>query len=168
LSRNAPLFHRKSTLWEGGIGVPLLMRWPGQIEASTVSSQVGITMDLTATILAAAGASRPPDAEGIDLPPLLREGRTIDRTLFWRISSQGRIQKAVRQGRWKYLADGAGGYDGIHEMLFDLSVDRIERTDLARVHPELVRELRTRLADWEADVGRSNPGASGAARPPGS
>jgi arylsulfatase A-like enzyme len=155
LSRNAPLFHRKSTLWEGGIGVPLLMRWPGQIEAGTVSSQVGITMDLTATILAAAGADTPADLEGTDLLPLLREGRTIERTLFWRISSQGRTQKAVRLGRWKYLADGLGGYDGVHEMLFDLAVDRSERRDLAQVYPEMVRKLRAMVAEWEADVGRA-------------
>jgi arylsulfatase A len=55
LSRNAPLFHRKGTLWEGGIRVPLLMRWPARLKPGIKSSQVGITMDLTASILAAAG-----------------------------------------------------------------------------------------------------------------
>ena len=76
LSRNAPLFHRKSTLWEGGIRVPLLMRWPGRLRAGTVSPQVGITMDLTASILAAAGATPPPTyrPEGIDLVGVLQKG----------------------------------------------------------------------------------------------
>ena len=55
LSRNAPLFHRKESLWEGGIRVPLLVRWPGKIPSKQVSRQVGIVMDLTATILAATG-----------------------------------------------------------------------------------------------------------------
>jgi hypothetical protein len=59
LSRNAPLFHRKSTLWEGGIRVPLLMRWPSRLKPGITSSQVGITMDLTASILAAAGITPP-------------------------------------------------------------------------------------------------------------
>ena len=59
LSRNAPLFHRKSTLWEGGIRVPAILRWPGRLPAGRVSPQVAITMDLTATILAATLTRRP-------------------------------------------------------------------------------------------------------------
>jgi L-ascorbate metabolism protein UlaG (beta-lactamase superfamily) len=152
LSRNAPLFHRKSTLWEGGIGVPLLMRWPGRITPGTTSPQVGITMDLTATILRAAGAAAPADAEGIDLLPHLEQGRSIERTLFWRISTPARTQKAARRGRWKYLQDGVGAYDGRHELLFDLAVDRSERDDLARQRPELVREMRALVARWETDL----------------
>ena len=58
LSRNAPLFHRKESLWEGGIRVPLLVRWPGTDSCrKQVSRQVGIVMDLTATILAATGTA---------------------------------------------------------------------------------------------------------------
>jgi arylsulfatase A-like enzyme len=152
LSRNAPLFHRKSTLWEGGIGVPLLMRWPGRIKPGTTSAQVGITMDLTATILQAAGVAAPPEAEGIDLLPLVQPGRAIDRTLFWRISGPARTQKAARRGQWKYLVDGAGINDGRHEFLFDLAADRGERNDLASQRPELVREMRALVARWEADV----------------
>ncbi len=57
LSRNTPLFNRKFTLYEGGIRVPAIVRWPGRVPAGAVSAQVGVTMDLTATILAAAGAT---------------------------------------------------------------------------------------------------------------
>lgn len=67
LARNEPFFHRKWTVWEGGIRVPALLRWPGHIPAGRVSDQVGITMDLTATILTLAGATVPEDLEGIDL-----------------------------------------------------------------------------------------------------
>ena len=59
LSRNAPLFNRKFTLYEGGIRVPAIVRWPGHVPAGVVSTQVGITMDLSASILAAAGAPCP-------------------------------------------------------------------------------------------------------------
>src|SRR5438045_9107598 len=59
LSRNAPLSNRKSTLWEGGIRVPLIIRWPGQLPTNKSSAQVAITMDLTASILAATGATIP-------------------------------------------------------------------------------------------------------------
>src|SRR5687768_7484733 len=59
LSRNAPLYHRKDTLWEGGIRVPLIMKWPDRIAARRTEPQVGITMDLTATILAATNTMVP-------------------------------------------------------------------------------------------------------------
>ena len=57
LSRNAPLFHRKDTVWEGGIRVPAIFRWPAAFPPGKTSRQVGIVMDLTATILAATGSA---------------------------------------------------------------------------------------------------------------
>jgi arylsulfatase A-like enzyme len=151
LSRNAPLFHRKSTLWEGGIRVPALFRWPARLRAGIESKQVGITMDLTATILAAAGA-KPPTSyqpEGIDLIPLLEARRVVDRTLFWRIQAPGRNQRAVRRGGWKYMRDGA------HELLFDLEADPGERQDLAVNRATVLPEFRRLLATWEASVDSS-------------
>ena len=56
LSRNSPFFHRKDTLWEGGVRVPAILRWPGRLPSGRTSPQVAITMDLTRTILEAAGA----------------------------------------------------------------------------------------------------------------
>ena len=154
LSRNAPLFHRKSTLWEGGIRVPALLRWPARLPAGAVSQQVGITMDLTASILAAAGATPPTSyaPEGIDLLPLLarRDVRAApalrERTLYWRIQSPARSQRAVRRGQWKYLRDGG------FEFLFDLARDEGERHDLSAAHREMLPEFRKLLAAWEADV----------------
>lgn len=157
LSRNAPFFHRKSTLWEGGIRVPALLRWPDQLPAGLVSWQVGITMDLTASILAAAGVTPPPSyrPEGVNLLPLLKERRLAERTLFWRIKNNARDQKAVRRGRWKYLRDGVGTVDGVHEFLFDLDADPAERQDLSTANAAMLAEFRKLLADWEADVGAS-------------
>jgi len=151
LSRNAPFFHRKDTLWEGGIRVPAIFRWPGRIPPGTTSGQPGITMDLTATILAAAGARVPADPalEGVDLLPVLtRRARPTERTLFWRIATQTRQQRAVRRGDWKLLLDG----DDL--LLFDVRRDPGERDDLAARRPDIVRDLRRRLAEWEADVDR--------------
>jgi len=59
LSRNAPLYHRKATLWEGGIRVPLILRWLGRLPKGKTSGQVAITADLTASILAATGTALP-------------------------------------------------------------------------------------------------------------
>jgi arylsulfatase A-like enzyme len=154
LSRNAPFFHRKSTLWEGGIRVPALLRWPEQLPGGTVSKQVGITMDLTASILAAAGVTPPASyrPDGINLLPLLQDRRVIERTLFWRIKNSARDQKAVRRGQWKYLRDGIGTVDGVHEFLFDLEKDPAERQELTIARAEMLPQFRRMLADWEADV----------------
>ena len=72
-SSNAPLFHHKATLWEGGIRVPCLMRWPAKLPKGKTTAQMGITMDLHATFLAAAGAPQIKGAalDGVDLLPLL-------------------------------------------------------------------------------------------------
>jgi arylsulfatase A len=151
LSRNAPLFHRKGTLWEGGIRVPLILRWPGVLPAGRTSAQVAITMDLTASILAAAGA-RPPMSyrpDGVDILPILRgEIPPRERRLFWRIAQPNRQQQAVRSGRWKLLIDGG------QLLLFDVAGDPSERTDLAARHPDIVGRLTHLLADWDRDVGR--------------
>jgi arylsulfatase A-like enzyme len=159
LSRNAPLFNRKSTLWEGGIRVPALLRWPAQLPAGAVSKQVGITMDLTASFLAAAGVTPPTSyqPDGINLLPMLKEGRTGDRTLFWRFKSAARDQKAVRRGRWKYMRDGVGTVDGVHEFLFDLEQDVTERQDQSVTHIPMLVEFRRLVADWEASVDAGKP-----------
>ena len=148
LSRNAPLFHHKGSVWEGGIRVPAIIRWPGRIRPGGVSHQVGITMDLTASILAATGTPVPPEShlEGINLFPVL-EGRSteIERTLFWRVTG-ARPQQAVRSGEWKLLLDGG------RAMLFNLRTDIGERHNLIGQHSEIARRLRPLLAAWQEDV----------------
>jgi arylsulfatase A-like enzyme len=151
LARNEPLFHRKQTLWEGGIRVPTLLRWPGRIPAGRVSDQVGITMDLTASILAATGTPVPDGArlEGMNLLPIL-EGKApeVERTLFWR-NLTPHAQRAVRRGDWKLLVDG--GPNG-PELLFNLRQDVGERHDMASQRQDIAKALRPLLAAWEADV----------------
>jgi arylsulfatase A-like enzyme len=148
LSRNLPLFHRKQTVWEGGIRVPAIVRWPGRIPAGRVTGQVGITMDLSRTILAATGTPVPVDArfDGIDLLPLL-EGRApeVERTIFWRVTGQA-PQRAVRRGDWKLLVDAG------KTLLFDVRNDPGERNDLAGQRQDIAQQLRPLITAWEADV----------------
>ncbi len=154
LSNNAPLFNHKTTLWEGGIRVPCLMRWPARLPKGKVTRQPAITMDLTATILAAAGAKPVGGGklDGIDLLPILT-GRQpeVERTFCWRVDRTGRKQKAVRHGAWKYMQDD------MVEMLFDLDKDISERTDLAYRQPEVLARLKRLLADWETEMARTPP-----------
>lgn len=166
LSHSTPLFHRKFSAWEGGIRVPALVRWPGRIPAGTVSAQVGITMDLTASILAATGAPVPAEArlEGINLFPVLqKQASEVERTLFWRTAGPAPVnmnQKAVRSGDWKLLIDGAV----TRIFLFNLKADPGERQDWFARRPDLVQRLQRLLAEWERDVD-AEAKAFAAARP---
>lgn len=166
LSHSAPLFHRKFSAWEGGIRVPALVRWPRRIPAGSVSAQVGITMDLTASILAATGTPVPSDArlEGIDLFPILeRKAPEVERTLFWRTAGPTPVnmnQKAVRSGDWKLLLDGAA----TRTFLFNVKADPAERQDWFARRPDIVQRLQRMLTEWERDVD-AEARAFAAARP---
>ena len=149
VSRNAPLFNRKGTAWEGGIRVPAIFRWPGHLPAGRVSGQVGIVQDVTASILAATGTTVPAAArpDGLNLLPML-EGRApvVERTLFFRFGAGPGKQIAVRQGPFKLLVDGAKRY------VFDVSKDPGERNELTNQRQDVARRLRPLIAAWEADV----------------
>lgn len=135
----------KSTLWEGGIRVPAFIRWPGKISAGRSTSQAAITMDWTATILAAAGGKAHPDFpfDGIDLMPLCRGNRPeVERTFYWR-TFQRKKQKAIREGKWKYLQDEQKEY------LFDLKTDPGETNDLKAANADVFQRLKGKYAEWE-------------------
>jgi arylsulfatase A-like enzyme len=154
LSRGAPLTGYKGLLLEGGIRVPCLIRWPGKLRAGKVSDLVGITMDLTATILAAAGG-RPPEGrnlDGMDLVPILSGVQSApERTLFWRVAPERLLQRAARKEKWKYIRHPRG------ELLFDLEADVAERRDLSKQFPGKLAELRDEVARWEAEIAHSRP-----------
>jgi arylsulfatase A-like enzyme len=140
-----PLVGKKMDLLEGGIRVPYIARWPARIRPGGVTAQHAITMDWTATMLAAAGVAPHRDSplDGLSLLSVLeRPDAPIARDLYWRMKYRG--QKALRSGDWKYLV-----LDG-DEFLFDLSKDQRERANLARRHPERLTDLRARYAAWEA------------------
>src|SRR5262249_46733300 len=145
---NAPFSGGKFTLWEGGIRVPCLLRWPGVILPGTVSHQAVITMDLAPLILAACEVS-PVGGRALDgvdvLPMITGKAPERERTFFWRL--QGPLdpepQKAARRGRWKYLCEGDT------EMLFDLQTDPGEFRDLSKSNPTIVAGLKKAMREWE-------------------
>jgi arylsulfatase A-like enzyme len=140
-----PFTGEKGDLLEGGIRVPAIVRWPGVVPANRVTRQMAITMDWTATILAAAGASAAEDypLDGMDLLPIIKGTSPVhDRTLFWRIYNQD----AARQGKWKYLRNGA------RRQLFDLSVDQREQADFSVKHPEVFERLAAEFEKWNKQM----------------
>jgi arylsulfatase A-like enzyme len=124
---------------EGGIRVPTIARWPAAFDGRQVSDVPVVTQDWTATILDAAGV-RPAGSHPLDghslLPYLLDGAPAPDNDLFWRTSRAG----ALRRGRWKYLR--ANNVETLH----DVPADPREQADLAKHHPDLLNQLRTR---WE-------------------
>jgi arylsulfatase A-like enzyme len=140
-SYNWPMSEGKTTLNEGGIRVPAIVRWPGRVPAGRTADQSVITMDWTATILGVAGA--PPDPEypldGVDLTQLcLGEPAQFPRAIFWRT----RVQDAARRGRWKYLRVGDD------DMLFDIPNDPGERSDLHSYQATALASLREEFRRW--------------------
>ncbi len=142
-----PFVGMKGELLEGGIRVPLLVRWPRVIAAGGRSDQVTISMDWLPTLLAAAGGAADPahPSDGMSLLPVLEGGSTlVSRTLFWR--HRANDQAAVRDGQWKYLKLGD------KEALFDLSQDERERANLKEREPERFAALKARFAAWNATM----------------
>ena len=150
-SYNWPFTGQKFDLHEGGIRVPAFVRWPGVVPRGRTTEQVAVTMDWTATILAAAGARPHPDypLDGVDLLPSLRGARAaFERTLFWRNDVQG----AARAGRWKYLKDGERG-----ERLFDLQADEHEQADSRKSQAEIFERLKGEYQKWESQMLKQRP-----------
>jgi arylsulfatase A-like enzyme len=140
-----PFSGEKGDLLEGGIRVPAIVRWPGVVPANRVTQQMAITMDWTATMLAAAKTETAAGhtLDGIDLLSVLKGSRRVfDRTFFWRIYAQD----AVRQGKWKMFRNGEV------RRLFDLSVDQHEQADFSRTKPEVLQQLMNEFDKWNAQM----------------
>jgi len=147
--RNEPLRGKKSSLWEGGIRVPCMVRWPGVLPAGKTTDQVALTMDVLPTLLAATGARAPKGRklDGVDLLPLLQGVRQpYARTVFWRSKRGDRVRKCVRAGDLKYVIDAG------EEELHDLAKDEREQVNLLADLGSEVRPLKAKLAEWERDV----------------
>ncbi len=149
-----PFTGKKGQLLEGGLRVPLLVRWPRRIRPG-VGEQVTATMDWMPTLLAAAGAAPdpavPPDGENL-LPVLTGEAPVRSRNLFWRFKAQG--QRAARIGDLKYLRIAG------NEFLFDLAADVRERANLRRVRADDFARLRAAWEEWNAGMMPQAPEAN--------
>ena len=151
-ANNGPLRGAKGDMFDGGIRVPMIAAWPGQIAPGTESNAVGITMDLFATAADVAQSHVDLPVEGISLLPTLHGGqqKTGGRTLFWvrREGGEygGRAYYAARQGDFKLLQNSPfEPYE-----LYNLANDPQETTPLPHDHPkykELFEALRSHIND---------------------
>ena len=152
-ARNAPFRGYTSDLFEGGIHVPCIVRWPGVLPADKVDKRPFLTLDLTASLFAAAGIV--PDSlevlDGVDVLEQVASGEEApDRALFWRARRADRTWRAVRRGKLKYLSYRDDRK--FEEYLFDLEEDPEESRNLLTVYPEEVVRLKSLLLDWEKEV----------------
>jgi arylsulfatase A-like enzyme len=157
---NLPLRAGKGWPYEGGIRVPLIIRWPGVVRPGVVCPQPVSSIDLFPTILEAARVPMPSDRviDGVSLVPLLRSGGQVQlpaRELFWHFphyrSQEIGPYSIVRDGRWKLIR----WYEGPLLELYDLESDPGEARDLAQAMPDQVRRLNQRLtAGLEAQGAR--------------
>ncbi len=152
---NGPFARGKGTLYEGGIHVPFMAKWPSKIEPGTVSDQVCLTLDLTASIAKAADVQPPDDRpfDGIDVLSTLDDAGVVTRTLFFRNRRGDRTWRAVRHGVWKYLSNEDG--DEFEEYVFNLNEDPGEENDLKGTHPGKLEDLKSRLVKWEQEMAKT-------------
>ena len=132
----------KTNLYEGGIRVPMIARWPGRIRAGTTSAHVGANWDLWATFAELVGDKAPEDTDGISIAPtqLGRVGQRTHESLYWEFHAQGASQ-AVRMGRWKGIRREAAKRPDAPIELYDLERDERETTDVAAANPDVVGRI---------------------------
>jgi arylsulfatase A-like enzyme len=152
-THNTPFRAGKGFLYEGGIRVPLLVRWPGTLAPGRIIHTPVISMDWTPTILEACAAKSTVEHDGASLVGLLKGESLRPRPFFWHVPhymNQGsRPAGAVRDGDWKLIEH----YEDGRRELFELARDPAEANNLAAMHPDRAAALHARLADWRTKIG---------------
>jgi arylsulfatase A-like enzyme len=173
---NDPLRAGKGSAYEGGVRVPLIVRWPGVVRPGSTCAVPAVWTDLFATVLEIAGVRPNPavPSDGRSLVPLFKGGTFAERPLYWHYPHYhpggATPYSAVRLGDWRlveFFEDGRAE-------LYNLKTDVGETTDLAARMPDKTAELKHRLAAWRSNVGaqlrtpnpkydraRANPAAKG-------
>ena len=133
----------KRDLYEGGIRCPLLVRWPGKVEAGSTSNHISAHWDLFPTFCELAGTNPPEGLDGISfLPTLLGKEQEKHEHLYWEFY-EGGGKRAVRIGKWKAVQNQVNrkGKDAPIE-IYDLESDRAETSDLAAQNSELIARIQ--------------------------
>jgi len=162
---NRPLRGSKYILFEGGIRVPFMARWPGKLPKGATYAHRVSTLDVLPTCLAAAGRPAQPDAklDGASFLEAVRDGKPAPssaRPMFWHFGGNW----AVRDGDWKLVRTSdrisrkatsqilSGPAGAGRPRLYDLEADPAEQNDLAGKHPDVVRRLEALYQQWRAEM----------------
>lgn len=164
---SGPFFGRKWSLYEGGIRMPFIIRWPGHVPAQTTDNQSVIAaFDMQLSLFALAGITPPPGKsyDGIDRSSILLGHPDLrNAPVFWEFGAFGGIQPgkvehispqlAMRDGNWKFLINP----DGSNAKLFDLSTDIREQKNLVTSHPKLTKTLTSQTLAWWQEMAAHYP-----------
>lgn len=141
---------RKHFLYEGGIKVPAIIRYPGVTRPGSSSDELVLGTDIFTTLVKIGGGEIPQDRpiDGIDIGPMLGGGSLPDRAVFWSLSSHGELEFAVRHGSWKLLFDR----DHVPRELYDLAEDPLEFFNLLGENAAIVRQLSKFFTDMLTSI----------------
>ncbi len=149
-SDNGPLRGGKTHLFEGGVRVPCIIRYPPAISANTTSDAFCSSLDLVPTLTKLCQVDRPSDLtwDGFDMMPTWSGKSPSPRDrMFW----QRRDDRAARIGKWKWVDSKRGGG------LFDLDSDIGETQDMSSSHPDVLRELQLAFRQWREEMDAAEP-----------
>jgi N-acetylgalactosamine-6-sulfatase len=143
----------KGQVYEGGIRVPCIIRWPGHIEPGLVSHQVSIGFDISASLLSLSGTDISGyQLDGMDIIDHISTGKVdLPRTLYWRKLRGTTVLKAIRDQDHKYLITIREG-KVIEEKLYDLNSDPSEENDLSPTKTSILNTMKKKLSDWEQEM----------------
>lgn len=167
ITSNYPLRGGKASIYEGGVRVPLLVRWPGVVKPGSTSAEIVNAVDFYPTLLDAAGAPKPEQQllDGDSMVPLLK-GETVgfnQRPMFChfpnpRLQNDDRMATSVRLGDWKLIRFYGETEDGSYVFeLYNIKEDISESKNLAEANPAKVKELDTLISKWVEETGAQMP-----------
>ena len=161
ITSNLPLRGEKSTAWEGGVRVPLIVRWPGQPEGLVVEEPV-TSVDLFPTMLDIAEIDAGATVDGKSLAPLLKGDKDFRRgPIYWHYPHYNAHTPIITCAPYGAVRDGpfklVEFYEDWHTELYNVRDDISETVDLASAMPDRARQLRAKLRAWRDSVGAQMP-----------
>lgn len=156
---NAPLRDGKSHLYEGGVRVPLIIKWPGVVKGGSVNNEVVSSIDLYPTIMAACQQQAAGEIDGVNLRPALDGTAALGRdAIYWHFphyngNAGAKPGAAIRAGDWKLVEF----YETGRQELFNIAKDMRESNNLIEQNVDIAKELYAKLGAWRHSVGAKMP-----------